>query len=384
MFNNRAVLHAFVAAGVGRLSFSTIGLALLLATEQATGSFAVAGLALGVFGVASVAAPVKARLIDRLGARRMLPLLAAGYAAALLLTCYFDGLHVPAAAVAGLTAPPLGSTMRAVWAQLLPDPADRQRAYSLDAVVEEVLFAAGPLLVGVIVLWSTPDTALVLCAGLMVVGTGTLVTSSAVPKPVTVKRDSHWAGPLRGRGFRVLVAVEFAVGLGCGPVEVAVAAKAEVAGQPAAAGYLLAAMAVGSAIGGLVWGRVKHGRRTSVILALLLTVLTTSVTVASFVPSLPALGVVLAALGLASAPALVVAWLAADELAPETARLEANAWVTTAANLGVSFGAMLAGLVIQHSTAGLSLAGGAGVLALTTLAVAVSGRSLDRVIKPVS
>lgn len=54
--------------------------------------------------------------------------------------------------------------MRGIWASLTPDLAARQRAYSLDAVTEETLFAIGPVLVGTVVARSTPLAALVVTA----------------------------------------------------------------------------------------------------------------------------------------------------------------------------------------------------------------------------
>ena len=54
--------------------------------------------------------------------------------------------------------------MRGIWASLTPDLAARQRAYSLEAVTEETLFAIGPVLVGTVVARSTPLAALVVTA----------------------------------------------------------------------------------------------------------------------------------------------------------------------------------------------------------------------------
>ena len=54
--------------------------------------------------------------------------------------------------------------MRGIWPSLTPDLAARQRAYSLDAVTEETLFAIGPVLVGTVVARSTPLAALVVTA----------------------------------------------------------------------------------------------------------------------------------------------------------------------------------------------------------------------------
>ena len=50
-----------------------------------------------------------------------------------------------AAALAGLTLPPLSSTVRIVWPRLAPGEL-RSTAYALEAALQEVFFVGGPLL----------------------------------------------------------------------------------------------------------------------------------------------------------------------------------------------------------------------------------------------
>jgi MFS family permease len=367
------VPHAFASAGLGRLSYTTAPLSLLLATQHATRSFAAAGLALGVFGAASAVAPAKSRLVDRHGRRRILPVVAAVYAADLLGTAAAAAAGVTAvalfigtAALAGLTAPPLGPAMRAVWAELMPAPAWRQRAYSLDTVVEEVFFALGPVLVGVIVaVWDAP-LALALTAILVLVGTIGLASAPG-GRPAPIPSPYRLVGPLRDRGFPVLLGLMFGIGLGLGPIDVAVAARAEQAGRPAAAGYLLAALSIGSAAGGLAWGRREHRGAAATQLRWLIGAMALALSAAWAAPTLPLLGLLLAALGTAVAPAFVVAYLAADALVPQERRTEASTWINTANNMGVALGAAGAGLIADHATPATPMAAGAATLGATLL-----------------
>lgn len=83
-----------LAALIGRLSFATVSLAMLLAVQRSTRSYAAAGAAVGAFGLANViVAPARARLVDRAGQPVALPRLAAGYAA---LLCLLAGCCAPA------------------------------------------------------------------------------------------------------------------------------------------------------------------------------------------------------------------------------------------------------------------------------------------------
>ncbi|NUR27549.1 MAG: MFS transporter, partial [Catenulispora sp.] len=171
------------------MSYGTVFLSLTLALTSATGSVGRTGAVVAVFAlVIAGTAPVRARLIDRHGARRVLIPLSLVYAAALLglgAATWRPGTPMwvleGAASVAGATAPPLGPTMRTLWRAMCgQDRALMQRAFSLDTVAEEVIGVSGPLLVGVLVLVVNPAVGLVLSAGLVGVGTAAMMASPVV------------------------------------------------------------------------------------------------------------------------------------------------------------------------------------------------------------
>lgn len=357
------VPRAFTAATLGRLSHATLALSLLVSVEHATSSYTAAGASLAAFALATVVMPVKSRLVDQHGQRRVLPLLSAGFTTALLcvvgavaLGATAAGVYIALSAAAGLAAPPLGPSMRALWAALTPDPELRQRAYSLDGVVEEVLFAVGPLLVGIILTFSTGVAALTLTAALNLVGTIGMATSPTATEhaaATTSPMTSRLLGPLRHRGFAALAML--GIGIGMGPVEVAVLARTQQEGDPNLAGYLLAALSVGTACGGLVWGHLRHHRPAATQLGSLVAIMTVGSAAAAPTPTLPLLALALAVTGAASAPVFIVSFLAADTLAPAAGRTEATTWVATATNAGIALGAAAAGVISdsikpQHRT----------------------------------
>jgi len=396
------VLRVFPAAVLGRLSYATVSLSLLLVVDRATGSFAVTGTAVGAYAVLSLSMPLKARGIDRFGQRRVLPPLSACFAAALVAMAAAASADVRAPAVyvalcaaAGLAAPPLGPSMRALWAALTPEPAARQRAYSVDGVVEETLYAVGPLVVGALVAVSGALAALLLSAALNLVGTVFMVTSPVLAahgpsgKQLGRSRRSRWSrglprsaraswrGPFGSRGFGRLVGALLGVGLGAGPLEVAVVARAQAAGHPGAAGYLFAGLSIGSVAGGLLWGRLSHRRAIAVQVGLLVAVMAAGQAAAAVVVGLPLLAVVLVLAGSAGSPVFTVSYLAADDLVSSSNRTEASTWVNTAYNVGLAGGAAAAGVAIDRVGADAALLGGAVVLAVTAVVLVASGARLD-------
>lgn len=371
--------RTFIAALVGRLSYGMVSLAVMLAVSRATGSYAVAGVVLALFGAANVfLTPLRAALVDRHGPRRALLPMASLYAGLLGVLAAVSRqpgaspIALGAAAVAaGACAPPLGATMRAVWGELVPDRLLLQRAYSLDGVAEEVLFVSGPLLVGVVVGFASPAAAVVVSALLAGLGTLAFVTSPAV-KGVAVRatratRAGRAGLRMRlGRGLVAPVVVAAGVGLSLGAVDLLVLAFAEQRGHgDGTVAWIFAALSAGSAVGGLLYGAVEWRAGARLRLPVPAAGLGLVLACAGLAPGLATLTGAVVCAGFFVAPALTTAYLVADEAAAPGARVQAGAWVNTAVNAGISAGAVAAGLLVGRLSLGMgfALAGGAALLA---------------------
>ena len=365
-------LRTFVPALFGRLSYGLLPLSLLFTVQQSTNSFATAGAAVAIFGFASLSMPYKARLVDRFSQRRVLPPLAVGCSAALVVIASTTSSLVLVAA-AGLLAPPLGPSMRSNWRLLTDGSALKERAYALDAVSEECLFLGGPLLAGALISVVSAPAALGCSAGLMVVGTLAMVTSPVTRHTTAAPATRHPLGPLVIPGLRRILVVIMVTASGVSLAYLCVAGVAQRAGHPGAAGYVEAAIALGSVTGGLLWARRSHTRSWSTHLGGLIAVLAAGLLAASFATNLLVLGVVMGAAGVAVAPLFVVSYLAADNVTPPHQRTEASTWINTANNLGSSAGSALAGLLIQRTTPSHGFLAGGVLLTLVAAIVWVSG-----------
>ncbi|EHN75791.1 integral membrane protein [Streptomyces coelicoflavus ZG0656] len=355
--------RTFAAALVGRLSYGTVSLALMLSLTRSTGSYAVAGLVMALFGATSVfLSPYRASLVDRHGPRRALLPMALLYAALLCVlaeVCRRPGtpeaVLAVTAALAGACTPPLGPTMRAVWARLLPDRALLQRAYSLDGVAEELLFVSGPLLVGALVAVAPPVAGVVLSAVLVAAGTLAFVTSPMTAAPGPDGRQKNDGPAPKGRAdgqVRALlqpVVVAAAVGVSVSAVDLLVVAYAgERDLGDGAVAWVLAALSVGSAVGGLVNGAVAWSSPTRARLPFFAVGLGLCLAAAGLAPGLGTLIPAVMCAGLFVAPALTTAYLIADEGAAPGFRVRAGAWCNTAVNAGGSAGAAAVGLLVER------------------------------------
>ncbi|GAA3369431.1 MFS transporter [Streptomyces sannanensis] len=376
-----AVPHArglFAAAMIARLCYGLLGLPLLLALRDGTGSFAVAGTATGLFGlVSALLGPARARLVQRRHSALML--LAVCYALCLSALAVACAVGVPSplaiglAALTGLFPPPVGPLMRTLWGKLVPGEAQRQCALSLDTAAESTVFAVGPVLGGFLVAVFSAPAVLAGCAALVLTGFGLLATALR-RTPVSVHSASPAAtgggGPLRTAGFPPLLLLAWGVATALSAAEVGVVA----AWGTMTAGVLTALFAVGGVLGGLVYGRGQWRgalvRRPLVLAAC--SAACYAVPALVYVP--PAAGAALLLAGACTDILLITAYQLVDVLVPEDSRTEAGAWLNTAYNLGWAMGAGAGGALVDRSGPPASFAATAGMVALCALVCALHAR----------
>ena len=380
----------FWSAMLGRLSYATVGFALILQVQRATGSYSCAGAAAVTYGLtAALLAPLRARLVDRWGRRRALPLMA-GCTALLLILIAVLGEHFGGEATFALIAlsglvgcglPPLGPVTRGVWADSASGDVELRAAYSLDTVAEEGLFTAGPLLVGVVVAVADARSALLLTAVLMLVGTGAMVRSPLMLEPAAVSDVDDTALPigapapslLARPAFVSLLLVLFGVGAGPGGVELAAIAVAR-GSAAASTGAVLAALNLGSAAGGMAYGARAWRSDASTHLVVLCGLLAAGIgglAVLSGSAALLVFGVAAFLVGLCISPLLIADYTSADALSDRSTRTQASTMVSTVNNLGGSIGTAATGLLLDSGSPARALLAGALALAGTAVVAAV-------------
>ena len=347
----RLMFYGFVA----RLREGGIGLALVLMTQDATGSFALAGgVSAAYYLCGAVSRPVQGRYIDRYGHRQVLALTAIANAillATVAAVAANDGaswLLIAVTALAGASAPAVSAALRALWPTILATEV-HDAAYALDSLLYEVAIVIGPLAVGLISSTLTPLWAVIAVSTVGLAGTlGVAVVPTDHARP---RRDSGAAprpGLLDAR-FRSLVAVAFLVGIAEGPLVVAMTAAAVRDHASSASGPLVSALAVGSVLGMLfygmrTWKATPPTRliRYSIGLTFALSLLAASTASKAVV----AVAVAAVLVGLALGPTITTVALCVNIAAPDGALAEAFAWISFATPCGAAAAQALAGALI--------------------------------------
>ncbi|WP_221351421.1 MFS transporter [Streptomyces beigongshangae] len=359
---------------VGRLPNAAGAIAVVLFVRAEGGTYSLAGALAAVYGVSNaVGQPLLGRLVDLYGQPRVQ--LPAALVSALGMTVFaLTGTgSLPLAyalmAVAGFFTPPLEGGLRALWPSVLHREGQVHTAYAMDAVAQEVMFTAGPLLVTLCVsLWSA-QAALVVLNVIGVLGALSVVVSEPSRAWRSAPREAHWLGALRSPGLLALLGAFLFVGVALGSITVAAVSYADGHGGDATYGWLMAALGLGALVGGTVYGARRWNgapeRRLRVLVALLAVCYLPLV----LVPGTVAMTALVALAGVFLAPCIACAFVIVDRHAPGGTVTEAFSWLVTTFTVGASVGTGLAGPVVEWGGAvrGFAVPGVAGVAALLVL-----------------
>ncbi|MEU5386529.1 MFS transporter [Kitasatospora cineracea] len=355
----------FTLSGLlGRLALAMNGVCVVVLVADRRGSYALAG-SLSAVGVLAGAAllPLLGRLVDRLGqARVAVPaVLATALPTAGLLLCVRSGAPAWTLflcwALSG-SSPDLGGMARARWAHLhRADPAVLHRANALEQSLDELCFMAGPVLGMALCTAVAPEAGLLAARVLGTVGTLLFAAQRATEPPPAVRTPAAATGGLfRTPGLPPLLAVFLSTGVLFGSMEVTTLAYTDALGRQSAGGGLLALVAAGSCVSGLVFGAVRPRRPAALRLALG----TGAMTALMLLPlaaglsgaGVPLLGAALLAAGSGTAPTMVSGMTLTQRLLPAHRLTEGMALAVSAILVGISTGATLGGALAQHAAPG--------------------------------
>jgi predicted MFS family arabinose efflux permease len=372
---------AFALTGlVARLPISMLSLGIVVLVSTRTGSYRLAGSVAAAYLVGNAAfAVIQGRMADRLGQSTVLPWTVLVFTGSLGLMMWSVEAGWPSplpqalAAIGGASFPQIGSCIRARWSHNVPDKVKLQTAFALEAVLDDVVFVVGPILVTVLA--TTIDPA----AGLGTAIVAGLVGSLALAAQRSTEPPAHRNVPHKGAavpmGWSVLaplVVTAAALGVVFGGVEVSAVAFAEELGSKAASGPLLAVLALGSGLAGFATGTVEWRWSVQTRFRVGMLALAVALLPLPFIDGLALMGVGLFLVGFAVAPTLIaiMAWI--EQTVPARRLTEGISMITTGLYVGLAPGAAAAGEIIDRYGASPSFwvpaaaAGAGAVLAWAT------------------
>lgn len=369
----------YLAASFARIGIAMTGLGIVWLVHGSTGSYAAAGSVTGGFAVAeAVGGPQVARLIDRFGQTRMLPISLVLHASAIALLIGLTvsssslWLLVGAGVLAGGSLPQVGAQSAARWSHALRGSPVLASAFALESLGTGLAFLVGPALVGTVSSLVDPVAGSVLATGLVVAGGLSLAVQRRTAPPPGAGGRREGSGRLLQAGFLALAGTSIGVGIFFGTMQVSVTAFAVGRGTASLAGPLYSVTSLVSIVVGVLYGartwRTPAPTQLVVVLGSLC-VLSLPLLVAD---EPVALAVALALPGAALAPYMVLSSVIAEARVEPAVLTQAFTWLNSGSAAGIAAGAAITGRVVdQHGPqSGFALALLATAIA-TTMAVVV-------------
>jgi MFS family permease len=359
VLSDRSAVAFSLAGFVARLPMSMTGIGIVLLVSLTTGSFGLAGLLVAVTTLAGAAvAPLWGRAIDRVGQARVLLLsvlinvLGVGLLVTAMELAWPLAVSLAAALGVGIGFSLAGSAVRARWTLRLNGSPLLNTAFALEAMLDEVVFIIGPVLVTFLATAIHPALGVSVSAVIGLIGAVALAAQHSSQPPLRSTPHGHMGSSRLP--WRVLVPVAIAsgaLGMVFGGMELNVVAFAKEAGVLPYAGLILIAWSFGSLVAGAVTGaiiwRASPARRFRVGA----TMLALSLLPLPFVDHPVGVALLLILSGIAIAPTLIASVGVIQSAVDQTRLTEALAWNSTGMVAGVAVGAAAVGYVIDSSGA---------------------------------
>jgi predicted MFS family arabinose efflux permease len=342
------------AAFLARLPISMLGIGLVLLIASDSGRYGLAGAVAAVYALAgAIAQPRLSRLVDRFGQARAVPAQVLVAVLGLIALVLLSNAHAPAwtlfvvAAIGGGAYPNIGALVRARWSKALTGTPDLRVAFSLESVLDELIFIIGPPAVTVVAARLGAGPALLGCAALLTVGSAALLIQRGTEPDPAGPEHVDAPGALSFSGVRLVTGLMVMAGGVFGSIEVITVAYANERHEAWVAGVLLALYSASSLIGGLVYGARHFRTSLTKQLAVLGGLLPLTVAGFPFAERTAVLGLLLFLAGCVVAPVLIATFQLVQEAVPASRLTEGLTWALTGITFGVSVGSAIAGWAID-------------------------------------
>lgn len=348
-----------------RWAFGMISLGFVLHIQAITGSYAIAGIALGAETLgAAIAGPMLGRLIPSIGVRPIVFTTSTIGAGAMVLLGMADGsmpgFLIFLGLIIGLTSPPIQQIVRPIYPSLISKE-QTNHLFALDANLQELIWVVGPIVATFIAANAGSDVGLFTMAAIQIVGCYLFISNPEVRNAQINKSAKRMGRVLKSRVVFSNVIMGLLLVGSFGGAEVGTVA---VITDRNVSGLVLAALSAGSLIGGFAFG---HRAKTKYALSKFFALTAVGYLMIFFAPT-SALWVAIcwfiAGLGIAPIFAALASIIAIKLPAGES--VEAYGWISTGQLIGYSSAAAMAGIFVDtiSATSAFAVAAGCGVLGL--------------------
>ncbi|HHR6129895.1 TPA: MFS transporter [Providencia alcalifaciens] len=356
LFHASGSIQFALAGLLARLALPMMGIGIITMLSILQGSYALAGGVSATFVLTyALLSPQISRQVDSYGQFRVLPLVTfiSVLGMGLIVVSTWLGLSYIwlflGAFLSGFM-PSMSAMIRARWSQIYKGDPLLQTAYSLETVFDDLTFIAGPPLSVGLTVALFPQAGIMIAGVLLLLGVLLLVSQRKTEPTLVDKHQmmSEKASILRLPSLQLLIILMISLGVIVGTVDILSVTLAQMQGQPAMASLVLSLYAIGSCVMGVVFG----GMRLSMPLPRML-LISGVLTLLSIIPLLWvggiwSLAMVMFISGLFFAPTMIIGMSLVENIVPDHRLTEGMTWLLAGLNIGVAFGAMLSGKMVDE------------------------------------
>jgi len=367
LFRTPGALRFSIPGVIARMPISMDSLALIFIVVAVSDSYAIAGALSAVASVTmALATPHWSRVADRIGQSAMLvrviPIKVTAFVAFTFLVLqetptwtWFVSIIIAEAFSVNT-----GGLVRRRWLHILnpdktttaEDEKDRHlvnTAYSFEALMDEVVFILGPIIVTACATSIAPAAGVISGILFVVIGFPLIISAKATEPPATPKRDvDPHPAVIRNKRVQAVVLATTLLGGFFGSIAIVTVAFAEARGHESQSGILLAIWALGSAVAAIINGVIKWKLPSAARFLIFLFALTLLSIPMLFAHSITWLAVALFFNGFAIAPLVINAYGVAEGAVPAEQITETLTWVVAGMPMGGAISSALSGQIIDR------------------------------------
>jgi len=345
----KGVRQLLISSIPARLAYGMISLGIFFKVENTTSSIAIAGLAVGLNGLASsLSVGIRSVFIDKYGLTWPLRLLVPAYSALIFVFNYSNGKTalIIISLVLGAVAPPINIAVRPLWKIVVPESKHRT-IFAIDTAVMSATAVIGPVLVTSLALSDSPKSALNSCAAAMLIGGIALAILKVTRSWIPEKKEQGADHLLKLPAIRLLIAEGIFIGLAYGLFETGIPAFTTIEGVAERTGLIFAVMAIFNIFGSLLAGLIS--KKISPLQAFRRTYLYWVVVCAPLAATNPdwTLLIISALLGLAGGMQMVFFWEIVEAVRPKGAPTAAIGWLWTFEGTAMAIGSAISGYISE-------------------------------------
>jgi len=367
LFRTPEALRFSIPGVIARMPIAMDSLALIFIVVSVSDSYALAGaLSATASVVVAIATPHWSRIADRMGQSAMLlRVIPARIAALSLFTILvLNGAPVWSWFASIIAAEALsvntGGLVRRRWLHILSpdksttaeDEQDRHlinTAYSFEALMDEVVFILGPIIVTACATSIAPAAGIIVGIIFILIGFPLFAMQKSTEPPANPKRDvDPHPAVIKNKQVQAVVLPTTLLGGFFGSIAIVTVAFAQTRGQEDKAGILLAVWALGSGIAATLNGTIKWKITNAARFLIFLFLLTLLSIPMLFAHSMVWISVALFFNGFAIAPLVINAYGVAEAAVPPDQITETLTWVVAGMPMGGAISSALSGQVIDQ------------------------------------